>query len=77
MAIQFKQGRLIRRKFDQGLEEHTIDFDSVESLFEMIMATRAPYLVEKVQLIGTDDAGVQQTVLFTFQSVTVNRKLEN
>jgi hypothetical protein len=73
MASQFKSGTVIFREWDSddGLNEVSRNFGSLDELFNLCLQTDDTLLVDRIVLEGQDGKGVEHKVTLVFQSVTV------
>ena len=73
MASQFKSGTVIFREWDSddGLNEVSRDFGSLDELFNLCLQTDDTLLVDRIVLEGQDGKGVEHKVTLVFQSATV------
>ncbi len=71
--MQVKKGTVVFRHWDEedGLNEITRTFKTLDDLFGLCVQSDNRLLVERVILEGVDDAGERRTVTLTFQSVSI------
>ena len=67
---------VIMRRYapESGLTEARHAVESLEELFQFITENDQPPLVDRVELKGETDAGHTHTIVFSFQSMSLNMK---
>jgi hypothetical protein len=71
MPLSPVSGHIILRSLTEqnGLQETQQAFDSLEGLFQLVLQTQAPLLVDRIILRGLDEQGQERLVNFVFRSV--------
>ncbi len=57
-----------------GVEETTVEVNSLEELFDYCLSLKEPRLLERLVLAGRDEGGRARAVTFIFQSITEQKK---
>lgn len=70
MTSTHVSGQLIFRSLteERGFEEITRDFDTLEALFQLILKTEPPLLVDRLSIRGVDEQSQARIIHFVFRS---------
>lgn len=70
MGATVREGTLVLRVWDKGLNEFQQSFATIDELFDLCLRVGDPTVVDRIVLRGTDEQGETRTLVFTFQSIS-------
>lgn len=69
-------GEVIFRQWSEenGLQEVSETFDTLEALYQFCITAHDPLLVDRVNIDGSDNNGNHRRVTLVFQSITISEE---
>ena len=72
MPAKVSAGTIVLRHWDRtGLTETPQSFHSLDELYAYCLAVTDPQVVDRIVIMGHDEAGHPRVLTFVFQSITV------